>query len=95
MKKIQTAAILFGIIITTTTAAQAADRIKLSGIIASQTDTLHHKVYKKHKKVVRQVSTRRAARMQMQLRQADKHLREEQKVQETQRELKKDTLHHN
>lgn len=96
MKKFLIAIILAAFAMADISAANAANNIKSSKTTLRQTDTLKRKVYKKHRRVVRRrVSSQKAARMQKQLKQADKHLRDEQKVQKVQRELKKDTLHNN
>lgn len=59
---------------------------------ARQTDTRVDSVRKKHKRTVKRRTTTR--RTQMQLQQANKHLKDEKKVQRTQRELKRDTARH-
>ena len=86
---------LLGLTIEIAPALQAATDINLAMGEQPQTDTVKHKVYKKRKKVVRKVSSPSSARINKQLRQADKHLQDEKKVQQVQRELKKDTtVHH-
>jgi len=85
---------LLGLTIEIAPALQAATDINLAIGELPQTDTLKHKVYKTRKKVVRRVPATKAARINKQLRQADKHLRDEKKVQEAQQELKKDTVTH-
>ena len=57
-------------------------------------DSKHqHQVQKKHVRHRRQVSKTHNHRMRKQLRQADKHLRDDKKVQRTQHELKKEEQH--
>lgn len=95
MKNFLITIILTAFIIADSSAIRAANPKKSLIIALQQTDTLRHKTYKRHKKVVRKTSTQKAARRQKQLKQADKHLRDEKKVQKVQQELKKDTLHQN
>jgi len=95
MKKFLIIIMLLGLTIEIAPALQAATDINLAMGEQPQTDTVKHKVYKKRKKVVRKVSSPSSARINKQLRQADKHLQDEKKVQQVQRELKKDTtVHH-
>ncbi|MDO3641825.1 hypothetical protein [Mucilaginibacter sp. L3T2-6] len=94
MKKFLIIIMLLGLTIEIAPALQAENDIDVAIGQQQQTDTLKHKLYKKHKRVVRKVSSQKAARINKQLRQADKHLRNEKKVQEVRRELKKDTIHH-
>jgi transposase len=69
-----------------------ANNLKTFTIILQDTISSKHKVYKKRKRVIRRhTSTIHSERMEMQLRQADKHLKEEQKVQRVQQQVKKDT----
>jgi len=78
-----------------TPAARALNHRVAPDLIQSRADTIKHKVYKKRKRVVRKVSSTRSARVNKQLKQANKHLQDEKKVQEAQHELKKDTtVHH-
>jgi len=96
MKKFLIIIMLLGLTIEIAPALQAATDISLAIGEHPQTDTVKHKVYKKRKRVVRKVSSPSPARINKQLRQADKHLQDEKKVQEVQQELKKDTSkHHN
>jgi hypothetical protein len=54
-------------------------------------DTVKRKVIKKRRKIIhRQVSGTRSQRRQMQLRQAQKHLKEEKKADSAQNEVKKE-----
>ncbi|MES2110088.1 MAG: hypothetical protein V4577_15120 [Bacteroidota bacterium] len=94
MKKFLIIIMLLGLTIEIAPALQAATDINLAIGEQPQTDTVKHTVYKKRKPVVRKVSSTKAARINKQLRQADKHLRDEKKVQKAQQELKKDTTTH-
>ena len=86
---------LLGLTIEIAPALQAANDINLALGEQPQTDTIKHKVYKKRKMVVRKVSSQKAVRINKQLRQGKKHLRDEKKVQQAEQELKKDTtIHH-
>jgi hypothetical protein len=95
MKKFLIIIMLLGLTIEIAPALQAATDINSALSEQPQADTVKRKVYKKRKRVVRRVSSTKAARINKQLRQADKHLQDEKKVQEARQELKKDTtIHH-
>jgi hypothetical protein len=75
--------------------AASAVKSSLTGVVIQQTVQTQHKVYKKRRRVKRHVVTGKSARVQMQLRQGQKHQAEEQKVKKAEHELKKDTTKSN
>lgn len=64
-----------------------------TNLSSGQTQTSTNSTPKTHKHKIKHYygTTRRSYRTQMQLRQANKHIKEDKKVQQAQRELKKDT----
>jgi TolA-binding protein len=71
-------------------AALSADSSATSVNVIQQTVTSRHKIHKKRKRVKHSV-TGKSARAQMQLKQGQKHIAEEHKMQKAQQQLKKDT----
>jgi hypothetical protein len=92
MKKIVILLLLCALGINIPDVFAGVNNLKIFTFISQDTISSEHNVYKKRKRVLRRrTSTIRSERMEMQLRQADKHLKEEQKVQRVQQEVKKDT----
>lgn len=71
--------------------AMANDALLQGATIIQHVDTVNRRIIKKRRKIARRhVSTTRSQRRQMQLRQAQKHLKEEKKADSAQKEVKKE-----
>ncbi|MEO6632726.1 MAG: hypothetical protein ABIN13_13420 [Mucilaginibacter sp.] len=96
MKKATFLLVLAGILAACLSkAATPADNANSAGAVIQQTVQTQHKVYKKRRRVKRHIVTGKSARMQMQLRQGQKHEAEELRVKKAQQQLKKDTTKSN